>query len=80
MNIVRNYFRNTSTVKLQEIDKKEKQFERIDQEVLEKNKQYSYIIDPNIGEYDKFVMYMNQNEGFDFITTEELINILEGDV
>ena len=80
MNIVRNYFRNTSTVRLQELDKKEKQLERIDQEVLEKNKQYSYIIDPNIGDYDKFVMYINQNEGFDYITTEELINLLEGDI
>ena len=80
MNIVRNYFRNTSTVRLQELDKKEKQLERIDQEVLEKNKQYSYIIDPNIGDYDKFVMYINQNEGFDYITTEELINLLEGEI
>ena len=80
MNIVRNYFRTNSFVKLQELDKKERQLERIDQEMLEKNQQYSYIIDPSIGEYDKFVMYINQNEGFDFITTDELINLLEGDI
>ena len=80
MNIVRNYFRTNGFVKLQELDKKERQLERIDQEMLEKNQQYSYIIDPSIGEYDKFVMYINQNEGFDFITTDELINLLEGDI
>ena len=80
MNIVRNYFRNSSNIKLQELDKKEKQMQQIDQEVLEQNKQYSYIIDPEISDYDKFVMYINQNEGYEFITTEELIKILEGEV
>ena len=80
MNIVRNYFRNSSNIKLQELDKKEKQMQQIDQEVLEQNKQYSYIIDPEISDYDKFVMYINQNEGFEFITTDELIKILEGGV
>lgn len=80
MNIVRNYFRNNGYIKLQELDKKEKQIQQIDQEVLEKNKQYSYIIDSNISDYDKFTMYMNQNEGYDFITTEELIKLLEEDI
>ena len=77
MNVVRNYFRNNGSVKLQEVDKKEKQIEQIDQQILERNKQYSYIIDPSISDYDKFTMYINQNEGYEFITTEELISLLE---
>ena len=80
MNIVRNYFRTSPNVKLHELDKKDKQIQQIDQEVLEKNQQYSYILDNSINDYDKFVMYMNQNEGYDFITSEELIKILEGDI
>jgi len=78
MNIVRSYFRNNSTVVLQELDKKTRQLEQIDQTVLEQNAQYSYILDNSIGDYDKFVMYMNQCEGSDFISVEELINLLEG--
>lgn len=80
MNVVRNYFKNSGNVKFHEINKKERQMQQIDQEVLQKNQQYSYIIDPKIGDYDKFVMYVNQNEGFDFITSDELIKLLEGDI
>lgn len=77
MNVVRNYFRNVSYVKFHELGKKDKQIQQIDQEILEKNAEYSYVLDNNIGDYDKFVMYMNQNEGYDFITTEELLQLLE---
>lgn len=80
MNIVRNYFRNSSTVKLQELDKKDKQIQQIDQTILEQNAQYSYILDNEISDYDKFIMYMNQNEGYDFITADELIKLLEEDI
>ena len=77
MNIVRSYFRNSGNVTLQELDKKSKQLEQIDQAVSEHNSQYSYIIDNTLDDYTKFVMYINQNEGFDFITSEELIGLLE---
>lgn len=77
MNIVRSYFRNNPNVVLQELDKKSKVLEQIDQSILEQNSQYSYIIDKEIDDYTKFVMYMNQCEGSDFITVEELLNLLE---
>jgi len=77
MNIVRAYFRNNGSVVLQELDKKSKVLEQIDQSILEQNSQYSYIIDNEIDDYTKFVMYINQCEGKDFITVDELINLLE---
>lgn len=80
MNIVRNFFRNVGNVKLQELNKAEKQSQQISQEILQQNQEYMYITDPAIGDYDKFVRYVNQNEGFEFITTEELIKILEGEI
>ena len=79
MTVVRNYFKNNSHIKFQEIDKKKKEFERINQEILETNQQYSFILDPNINEYDKITKYINKNEGYDFITSDELIKLLEGD-
>ena len=80
MNVVLNYFRNTNTVKFKETGKKEKQQQQIDEAVMRQNEQYSYILDDNISGYDKFVKYVNQNEGYDFITVDELVSILEGDI
>ena len=77
MNIVRSYFRNNSTVFLQELDKKSRQLEQIDQSVLNQNSQYSYILDNELDDYTKFVMYMNQCEGSEFITVDELVSLLE---
>ena len=77
MNIVRNYFRNNGSVKLQELGWQQEQLKRVDQEIIEQNAQYSFLVDPAINEYDKFVTYVNQNEGYEFLTTEELIKILE---
>lgn len=78
MEVVRSYFRNNANVALQELDKKSKMMEQIDQSILEQNSQYSYMLDNNIDDYTKFVTYMNQCEGSDFITVDELTKLLEG--
>ena len=77
MNIVRNYFRNNGYVTLQELDKKSRQLEQIDQSIQEQNSQYAYIIDNDLDDYTKFCMYINQNEKCEFITVEELLSLLE---
>lgn len=77
MNIVRNYFRNNGFVKFQELNKKDREMQQVDEEIIKKNEKYSYILDPSISDYDKFVTYMNQNEGYEFITTDDLIKLLE---
>ena len=80
MNVVRTYFRTNGTVFLQELDDKSKQYDRIDQNVYEQNSQYSYILDNELDDYTKFVMYVNQCEGSEFITVNELISLLEAKV
>lgn len=77
MNVVRSYFRNIGNVKLKEMNKKERQSEQIDAAVLERYNEYNYILDNEISDYDKFCMYVNQNEGYDFISSAELIELLE---
>ena len=79
MNVVRAYFRNNGTVKLHDIGKKDKQAQEIDQAVLERYNQYSYILDNQIDDYTKFTMYVNNNEGYEYITTEELLDLLGDD-
>ena len=80
MTVVRNYFRNVSDVKLDELKKKDVQKQIVDKTILETVQKYNYIIDDNIAPYDKFVMYINQSEGSDYITVDELIKILEEEV
>jgi len=80
INVVKAYFRTNQTVVLQELDKKLRLIEEIDKTTLEQNQQYSYILDHNIDDYTKFVMYVNQYEGSDFITVEELVKLLESKV
>ena len=79
MQVVRNYFRNVNNVKLQELNRKEKQNNQIEAQMNEKNQQYEYILDQNIDPYMKLVKYVNDLEGYDYISSEELINLLEGD-
>ena len=62
------------------MNKKEKQAQQIDSAVLEKFSQYDYMLNSEISDYNKFCMYVNQNEGYEFITSDELINLLEEDI
>lgn len=78
--IVRNYFKNTSNVSIQELKKKDKQNKIIDEEIIKKNNQYNYLFDDNMSDIDKLTMYINQSEGYEFITADELINLLEEDI
>lgn len=80
MEIVKNYFRNYSNYKLQDLSVKDRQIQQMDQEMLRQNEQYSYLTDNSLSDYDKFVKYVNQNEGYEFITVDELINLLEEDL
>ena len=77
MNIVRSYFRNNPNVTLQELDKKSREMQQIDQAIIEQNEENSFLIDNKLDDYTKFVMYINKSEGCDFITVDELISILE---
>lgn len=77
MAIVKNYFRTNQNVVLQEMDRQVKQMESINKGIMEQQSQYSYIIDPQLDDYTKFIMYINQCEGCEFITVDELIHILE---
>jgi hypothetical protein len=80
MEIVKNYFRNYSNYKLQDLSVKDRQIQQMDQEMLRQNEQYNYLTDNSLSDYDKFVKYVNQNEGYEFITVDELINLLEEDL
>ena len=64
-------------MKLEELDLKNKQIEKIDQQIIQQNEMYSYVLDDGMSDYDKFVRYVNQNEGCEYICTDELLKLLE---
>jgi hypothetical protein len=40
------------------------------------NSQYSYLIDPSISDFERFVRYVNENEGEEFISVQQLTELL----
>lgn len=78
MNIVRAYFKNIKYVKLQDMGSSEKSSELAKSKIDESNSKYSFLNDPSIDDITKFVMYVNQQEGYTYITTEKLIELLGG--
>ena len=76
LNVIKNYYRTNNSIKIFE------NFDKtisgsIDLETKEKYSEYDFILDNSYTDIEKFIMYVNKNEGFKFITADELIKILE---
>ena len=78
--IINNYFRNTSNVKIEFNDSIEMKSDNQIKESISNNEKYSYLTDNTISDLERFVMYVNQNEGEGFITVDQLTNLLSKEV
>ena len=47
------------------------------QELLETETKYSYLMDSKISDMERFVRYINESEGNEFITVEKLTELLK---
>ena len=74
--IISNYYRNRNDVKLEFFDIEEEAAKKLEQEQQEQATKYSFITDNKLSEYDKFVQYVNIQEGYDFINVDTLKQIL----
>ena len=74
--IINNYYRNTSDVKIEFNDSTEMKQEAQLQKSISENKQYSYLTDNKLSDFERFVMFVNQNEGEGFITVDQLTQLL----
>lgn len=72
--VINNYYRNNPTtfVEFMAADEIEKQ----KQENIIKNSQYDYLIDSSISDFERFVRYVNDKEGCEFITVQKLTELL----
>lgn len=73
--IINNYYRNNSNVNIEFMDIKEAE-EKRKEEQIKQNSQYSYLIDNTISDFERFVRYVNESEGEQFITVEKLKELL----
>ena len=77
MNILKNYYKNNPSIKINAENKVKAKSIQANEAVLDKYSQYKYILDSSLSEYDILTRYINDNKGYQFITTEELIEILK---
>ena len=73
--IISNYYRNNSNVNIEFMDIKEAE-EKRKEEQIKQNSQYSYLVDNTISDFERFVRYVNESEGEQFITVEKLKELL----
>lgn len=81
VNVLKNFYRTNPSIKIK--DDRENRLSGSTSEVITDvagdDEKYSFLLDPDITEYDKLTRYINICKGFAYITTEELMEILEGE-
>lgn len=75
--ILKNFYKTDSSIKLNIFSKEDQDRKIIEEELKEKYKDYDYIIDNKLSEYEILSRYINQQKGYTYITTEELIEFLK---
>lgn len=76
--IIREYFRNASWIKIDDKTRMLRALEK-NNEAIKKYDGLDFLVDPKLDEYTKFVMYVNHQEGEEFISVNELKKILRGE-
>ena len=76
--LLKNFFRNNPNVVLK-CDFRNDIIKRQSQETIERFKEYNYITDKNLSPQEILTKYINQQKGYTYITTEELLDILKDD-
>ena len=73
--IINNYYRNNSHTFVEFLDQSEIKKLK-DEGEIETDEKYNYLIDKSISDFDRFVRYVNESEGYQFITVDKLNEIL----
>lgn len=73
--IISNYYRNNPTTFVEFMDTAEIEKQKQQQAILN-DTQYSYLLDSSISDFERFVMYVNEKEGCEFITVQKLTELL----
>lgn len=77
--IINNYYRNNNTTFVEFMDSKEIEEQKKEIQIKEDGK-YGYLIDKSISDFDRFVRYVNESEGYEFITVDKLSELLSDNI
>lgn len=75
--LIHSYYANNKNIKIVIPDKTKKEVLKASEEALQLYNKYEYITDPQLSEYDKLSRYINDNKGYEYITTNDLIKLLQ---
>lgn len=75
--LLNGYYKNNNSIKIVIPDKSKKEILKASEESLQLYNQYEYITDPGLSEYDKLTRYINDNKGYEYISVQDLIEILQ---
>ena len=77
LEMIKTYYRNNNRVKIKTVNSRKK---KVIEQVKEQNDElspYLFLLDSNLKKYEKFSMYINLKEGYEYITPSEVKSILE---
>ena len=72
--IINNYYRNNGTTFVEFMQAEDIEQAKKEQEL--ESTQYDYLVDKSISDLERFVMYVNEKEGSEFITVQQLTELL----
>ena len=72
--IINNYYRNNPSTFVEFMQAEDIEQAKKEQEL--ESTQYDYLVDKSISDLERFVMYVNEKEGSEFITVQQLTELL----
>lgn len=75
-NIINNYYKSSNTVKIKTSYSEKQKVLDTNEETLKSYSEYEYILDPQLSPQEIFCKYVNQQKGFEYISVDKLMEIL----
>ena len=80
LQIIKTYYRNSPDISIKTIDRKKQQIEKVNQELSEKYKQYEFINDKSLDEFEKLSRYINIRKDEVYVTADEIKEFFEKEI
>lgn len=77
LEIINKFYRNSDCVKVHKKNKKKDILQKANTEILEKYREYEFINDKSLDQFDKLSKYINIKKGYEYTTAEEVKKFFE---
>ena len=80
LQIIKTYYRNSPDISIKTLDRKKQQIEKVNQELSEKYRQYEFINDKSLDEFEKLSRYINIRKDEVYVTADEIKEFFEKEI